>query len=274
VVKISEQLDEFMNKLFPQLKDKLKSAQINSEASGFVLKIFLLSFIFSLAFLVPLAFVFLKYGILLFLIPLFIFFLISLFFLCLRIPDFNIKRIGIEIENDIFIPSRMLLTLLESGNSIITALVGVSYTKANSSKYFGKIASEIFLGKNIDQAIDDAIKYTPSKSFRRVLEPIKKSLKTGTDIQKNLLSTLNDLSKEKIIEIENYEKKLGPISMFYMIFGTIMPVLGVVGVVMFISLIGLKAEFFPFFAILLVLILLLQYTFFSIFKSIRPLVKL
>ena len=168
----------------------------------------------------------------------------------------------------------MLLTLLESGNSIITAMLRVSNSKSKSSKYFGNVVSEIFLGKNIEQAIDDAIRYTPSVSFRRVLEPIKKSLKTGTDIQRNLLVTLQELSKEKIIEIEEYEKKLNPLSMFYMIFGTIIPVLGIVAIVLFISLIGLKVEFFPFFFILLLGILFVQYIFIALFKATRPLVKL
>lgn len=274
MIKISEAIDEFFSKIFPHLKDELRSAQMKADVVPFVIKCFILAMVFSLTLSVTAFLLLSKYNLISWMVPIFLFFLISLFLLTLRIPKHNIRKVGNEIENDVFIPSRMLLTLLESGNSIITALVGVSYTKAKSSKYFGNIASEIFLGKNIEQAIDDAIKYTPSISFRRVLEPVKKSLKTGTDIQKSLLVTLQELSKEKIIEIENYEKKLGPLSMFYMIFGTIIPVLSVVGVVIFISLIGLKAEFFPFFLLLLFVILLIQYLFITLFKGIRPLVKL
>lgn len=274
MIKISEALDEIFGRVFPGLKDELKSAQMDNNVVSFVFKCVFLSLILSLAFSIVIFLILLKKDLGIFALPVFVFFLFLFFFLTLNIPNYNMQKVRNEIENDIFIPSRMLLTLLESGNSLITALVGVSSTKAKSSKYFGKIASEIFLGKNIEQAINDAIKFTPSNSFRRVLEPIKKSLKTGTDIQKNLLVTLEEMSKEKIIEIEEYGKRLGPISMFYMIFGTIVPVLGIVGIVVFISIVGLKAEFFPFFFILLLGIMLIQYFFIALFKSIRPLVKL
>ncbi len=274
MIKISEAFEEFFNKIFPKLKDELKAAQMHNTLANFVVKCLVLALIFSLIFSITAFFILSKSKLLVLLAPILIFFLFTMFFVFLRIPKYNIRRVRNDIENDIFVPSRMLLTLLESGNSIISALVDVSYTKAKSSKYFGNIASEIFLGKNIEQAIDDAIRYTPSESFRRVLEPIKKSLKTGTDIQRNLLVTLQEMSQEKIIEIEDYEKKLSPLSMFYMIFGTIIPVLSVVGIVVFVSIIGLKAEFFPFFLILLLVILIIQYIFVVLYRSIRPLVKL
>ena len=275
MIKISESSEDFFENIFPRMKNELKIAQMKPDVGTFVYKCVILSLIWCLAFTIPVFFIIRKLEISLILVPIaFLFFLMLSFFFFIRIPKYNARKVREEIENDIFVPSRMLLTLLESGNSIISALVGVSYTKANSSKYFGKIASEIFLGKNIEQAIDDAIKYTPSDSFRKVLEPIKKSLKTGTDIQRNLLITLQEMSKEKVIEIENYEKRLGPLSMFYMIFGTIIPVLSVVGLILFVSLIGFRAEFFPFFVILLFFIILLQYIFYTLFKGIRPLVKL
>ena len=172
MIRISETSDEFFNKVFPHLKEKLRMAQMQTDVVSFVFKSFLLSLVFSVTFSVSLFFILSKFRALYLLFPIFIFILGSIFFLALRIPDFNIRKIRTEIENDIFIPSRMLLTLLESGNSIITAMLRVSNSKSKSSKYFGNIVSEIFLGKNIAQAIDDAIKYTPSVSFKRVLEPI------------------------------------------------------------------------------------------------------
>ena len=274
MVKIAEELEEFVNKLFPKLEEQMRMAQMEPKVVSFIVKCVIISIIFGINVALVISLIFRNYGFLLILLPSFLFFFIISFFLCLRIPQVNIAKVRKDIENDVFIPSRMLLTLLEAGNSLITALERASYTKAKSSKFFGKIASEIYLGKNIDQAIDDAIKYTPSDSFRRVLEPIKKSLRTGADIQKNLLSTLQDLSNEKIVEIESYEKKLAPLSMFYMIFGTIIPALGVVGLVIILSIVGVRIEFFPFLFILLVLILFIQLFFVRLFKSIRPLVKL
>jgi pilus assembly protein TadC len=269
-----ESEEAYADKLFPNLRKNLKLAQMDPDVSKFVRRAVILSVIFALNFSVVVFLILLKYSLGLFVIPVFVFFLMVFFFVCMSLPKVNIAKVRQDIESDIFTPSRMLLTLLEAGNSLITALESVSYTKAKSSKYFGKIASEIYLGKNIDQAIEDAIDYTPSDSFRMVMEPIKKSLKTGTDIQKNLLSTLQDLSQQKVVEIEQYEKKLNPLSMFYMIFGTILPAIGIVGLVLILSVLGIQVEFFPSLFILLILILLLQLFFIRIFRSTRPLVKL
>ena len=266
--------ENLINKLFPNLRETLRMAQMETNVTAFVNKAVVLSLVFALNFTVVSFLILIKYKLYFFSLPLFILFFLAFFFVCLKIPELNIAKVRREIESDIFTPSRMLLTLLEAGNSLISALEAVSYTRAKSSKYFGKIASEIYLGKNVDQAIEDAIRYTPSDSFRMVLEPIKKSLRTGTDIQKNLFSTLQELSQQKIVEIEQYEKRLNPLSMFYMIFGTILPAIGVVGLVLIMSVAGIKIEFFPSLFILLVLILLLQLFFVKIFKDTRPLVKL
>lgn len=274
VIKIQDKSDELINKIFPRLKENLRMAQMEVDISTFINKCLVLSLIFAFNFSLVAFLILAKYKLFIWIVPVFVFFFIVFFLVCESIPKLNINKVRQEIESDIFIPSRMLLTLLESGNSLITALESVSYTKAKSSKYFGKIASEIYLGKNVELAIEDAITYTPSDSFRLVLEPIKKSLKTGTDIQKNLLETLQELSQRKVIEIEQYEKKLNPLSMFYMIFGTILPAIGVVGLVLILSVLGIKVEFFPTLFILLILILLLQLFFIRIFKSTRPLVKL
>lgn len=274
MVKIIDPLDGFAVKLFPQLKFRLKLAQMDVTPGAFIKKVFLLGLIFT-ANISLISFLLLsKEGLLIWLIPVTIIVFLFFFLLFMKIPDFNIARVRKEIEEDIFIPSRMFLTLIESGNSIVGALEGVSYTKAKSSKYFGKIASEIYLGKSINEAINDAIKYTPCDSFRRVLEPIRKSLKAGTDIQKSLQSTLDDLSKEKIIEIERYEKRLGALSLFYMIFGTIIPAVGVVVLTVIMSVAGIKVEFFPFLFLIMILIIILQLAFMRAFKNIRPLMRI
>jgi pilus assembly protein TadC len=274
VVKISETFHEFLQKLFPKLEFELKLSQMNISIVNFVVKCFILSFIIALNFSVVVFLILRNTGLIWVVVPIFFIVFGIFFFLCINVPKFNIEKVRMNIESDIFIPSRKLLTLLEGGNSIITALIDVSYTKAKSSQYFGNIASQIILGKNIEDAIEDAIKYTPSDSFRRVLEPIKKSLKTGTDIQSSLLSTLEELMKEKIIEIEEYEKKLSPVSMFYMIFGTILPTIGVVALILIMSIMSFEVQFFPFLFLFLVAIFIIQVIFINVFKSMRPLVKL
>lgn len=195
-------------------------------------------------------------------------------FLCAFIPRIRVQRIEKAIEADVFVPARMLVTLLESGSSLVTAFDRVSKTRTVSGQYFGKIASEIYLGKNLDQAVMDAIHNTPSRSFKRVLEPIKNSLRTGAAIERSLLGTINDLTKEKVVEIEKYGTRLAPVSMFYMIFGTVLPTVAVVALIVLFSIAGISITFFPFLLILLLGLIVMQVFFYNIYKSIRPLVKL
>ncbi len=275
MVKIGDaSFDEFIKGLFPNLENDLKLAQMKDSVMSYLKKCFVFSLIVSLNLVVIIGIVLFKYKLSLYIVPVFYILSLGVFYIALKLPKMNQEKIRQEIESDVFVPGRMLLTLLEAGNSIVTALVGVSNTKANSSKYFGRIASEIYLGKNIDEAISEAIKYTPSESFRRILEPIKNSLRTGSDIESNLLATLQSLSKEKFIQVEEYEKKLSPISMFYMIFGAILPSIFVVIVVILISLLGMEVEFFPFLFMLILLIIVIQIGFISLFRKTRPLVKL
>lgn len=201
-------------------------------------------------------------------------FFATFLYVMLKLPASNAAHIGRRIEADIFWPSRMLITLIESGTSLPRAFERVSQTKTIAGNYFAKIAAEINLGKSLKDAVEDAIRYTPSESFKRVLEPIKNSLRTGAAIEKNLLSTLDDLTQEKIVEIERYEKRLGPVSMFYMIFGAIIPTFAAVALIILISVAGINVTFFPFMLILLGFVLLIQLGFYKLFQQIRPLVQL
>lgn len=273
MVKISEAFRHTVRRLFPNLEHDLKLAQMKETPDSFVMKALVLALIFSLNVSVIALVVLAKTGFVILLIPVFVVLLIFFTLLFMLLPKLNTAKIRQDIEADIFVPARMLLTLLESGSSIVTALEKVSYTKAKSSKYFGKIASQIYLGKTLDAAIDEAVQSTPSESFRRVLQPIRKSLKTGTNIEKSLSSVLEDLTKEKVIEIEKYEKRLGALSLFYMIFGVIIPALSVVVVVVIMSVLGLKVQFFPFLFILLLLSLIIQFAFIRGFQGIRPLMR-
>lgn len=271
---VTEVFRQRVKKLFPKLEEELKLAQMKDSPAEFVKKAFLLSLIFSLNMMVITFIALHKTDFLYMTFPLLLLYLMFFTFLFINVPKLNIAKIRQDIEADIFVPSRMLLTMLESGNSIVSALERVSYTNAKSSKYFGKIATHIYLGKTLSEAIDEAIMYTPSESFKRIMQPIRKSLKAGTDIQRSLQGVLDDLVKEKVIEIERYEKRLGAISLFYMLFGVIIPAISVVLVIVIMSVIGLSVDFFPFLFLLLLFNLIIQFVFIRGFQSIRPLMRI
>ncbi len=247
---------------------------MNVNITSFVMQCVIFAILSGLAASVISFLVLLKIGMPLLVIVVFMLFSSLAFFVCLKIPSMNKAMVRQEIEGNIFILGGMLLTLLESGNSIVSSFEAISESKAKGSRYFGQIAAEIYLGKNLEPAIEDAIRYSPSESFRRVLEPLKKSVLTGSDVQAPLIDTMRELSHQRIVEIENYQKSLGPFSMVYMIFGTILPAIGIIFFVLIMSVIGIKLEFFPFLFIILLLLMFMHFVFIRAVQGLRPQVKL
>ena len=74
VIKISEEVDEFFSKIFPNLKDELRSAQMKAEVVPFVVKSMILAFIFSLTLSIVAFLLLSKYNLAIWIIPVFLFF--------------------------------------------------------------------------------------------------------------------------------------------------------------------------------------------------------
>jgi len=188
-----------------------------------------------------------------------------------------VKRKRQEIESDLIYTVRHFLLRLEIGSSLINAIGDTASLNTVSAKYFGEVIHDINIGASVEDAIDYAIKFTPSDHFKEVMNIIRNSLRTGSDIKQSIKSNLNEMSQDKIIEIKNYGKKLSPLSMFYMIIGTIIPSLGssvfVIGSTFFPSLLaGGKVVTFILIAFGALLVIV-QIGFYLLFKGLRPLVS-
>lgn len=142
------------------------------------------------------------------------------------IPIMNVKSKKATLESDLLYSARHLLLKLESGSSLINSLESVSELKTKSNIYFKEMVFDISLGVPIEEALEKSIEYSPSKAYTKILQEIKTSLKTGADLQKSLKSTLKDVTRQHLLFIQEYGKKLNPMSMFYMILGTILPSIG------------------------------------------------
>jgi len=130
------------------------------------------------------------------------------------------------------------------------------------------------MGRPLEKSLDYAIKYTPSKQFKSVLIDVKNSLETGTDFESSLKVTLKEMADQHILEIKEYGKKLNPMTIFYMIFGTIVPSLGVAVVTVGLSF-APEVQVTELLAILLLLFLtMIQAFFILLFKSYQPNVDL
>ena|SRR3989338_10977445 len=255
--------------MFSNLDIILKQARIKGNREAFLKRTLILSSMFAFIINVPLFFIFLKEKIvLLSLLTLVILFLI-LFFFFFSLPKFTVMKRRNDVESDLLYSGRYLLLKLESGEPLINSLIDVASTETKSAKYFNEIVSDIYLGKPIEEAIDYAVKYSPSKFYKKLLEQLKNALETGTDIKEALKSTMNEITNQRIIEIQEYGKKLSPLAMIYMILGTIVPSLGAAMIVVVASFVNLKINLSVLLALIGVLVIL-QYFFFLLFKAIRP----
>ncbi|MBN1502529.1 type II secretion system F family protein [Candidatus Woesearchaeota archaeon] len=262
-----------VKKHYRELGKILRKAGIAAEQDKYIGNAELSAFIFSLLITAFCLLVFLKEGWpLAILLLLFVFLFTVILLAILHIPKLIINNRRIEVESDILYSTRYLILKLESGSPLLNALIDVSKLHTNSSKFFQEIVSDIYLGTSVEDAIDNAVKYSPSKAFTKIFNEIKNSLKTGADIEKSLKATLKDMTRQHVVEIKAYGKKLSPASMFYMIIGTIAPSIGTALLVVasgFLPGVISKIDF-RVFAFLFFVVVAIQGFFILFFKAMKP----
>lgn len=269
-----ERLNKFILKIFPDLELKLIIGKMNETAESFIKKMVMISTFFSFTITIVGLFILLKEEItLLLLIPLFGIIFFFILFVAMQLPSMAVKSIAGKIEADLIYTIRHFLLMMESGNSMVKSFDETAKLDTFSAKYFKEIVLEIDMGASMKEAVEFAMLYTPSDHFKQVMAIIKNSLETGADIKKSLKSNVNAMVEDKIIEIKDYGAKLGPISMFYMIIGTIVPSLGVsifvIGSTFLPSVISEGGIVFILYGFL-VLLVIIQVFFYLVFKSMRP----
>ncbi|MBU0757953.1 MAG: type II secretion system F family protein [Nanoarchaeota archaeon] len=268
-----------LKKIFSDLGSNLKKAGRREKSDAFIKKYSRYAFIFSVLLTLFGLFVILE-GIanrgwktisLVYIIFVFIvcfMFIATVFF---SMPKLEIKKRKFALEADLLYSSRFLLLKLESGAPILNALIDVSKLHTKSSRVIGEIVSDVYLGTPIEKAINIAIENSPSESYTKILEEIKNSLKTGADLEKSLKSTLDTLTKEHMIEIKEYGKKLSPLSMMYMIIGTILPAMGSAILVVATGFIELPVRTgTTILVVMLVSLIITQMFFILFFKALKP----
>ena len=191
------------------------------------------------------------------------------FLLILHIPKFNSKQIGDQMNGAAAIVGRRLLIQLESGKSLINALIDIGTKHSGPKNPISRLAYTLYMGKPLEEAIDEAIHYSSSDTMRRLFLQIRNSLRTGSDLRHTLQVTLEEITREKIVEFETFGKKLNTMGMFYMIFGTIMPSLGVIVFVLALALLGLNISIIEL-MVFLIFIIPIQIMFIMVFSKMRP----
>ncbi len=258
-------------KSFPSLKLNLAQAGMNITPEKFVKQNITLSAYLSLAVIFTAGLFLFRINkklliLLIFLLPI-VYFLSFFFFM--NVPAARGKKGVKEIDKEIVFAGRFLLVELSSGVPLFDAMTNVSRSYPAIGKYFQEIINRAEVGKPIDDAITEVMELTPSDNFRKLLWQIMNSLRTGADVSTALNSILEQISREQLLEMKNYGKKLNPMVMFYLMIAVIVPSLGVTMLSLLSSFIGLAVSFGTLLAIA-VGTTLLQLVFLISIKQSRP----
>jgi pilus assembly protein TadC len=183
--------------------------------------------------------------------------------------DIKIRKMAKDIDRDVLFAGRFLLIKLNSGRPLINAITDASNSYGVANHYFKEIAREIDMGTPLEQALENASRYSPSARMQRILFQISNALKIGIDVTNYLEAILDEIAEEQLMEIKNYGHKLASITLFYMLFAIVIPSLGITMFIVAASLINIKVDFMLFIVFLFMLIII-EFVFITIFRQIRP----
>jgi pilus assembly protein TadC len=259
---------------FPNLKKELRISHVKGSPQQFIYNNIKLAFPFSLALTVLFFFIADKAGFPLVMIP--IFFIVSVLMIFqfgfLKLKAKRLKRQK-EIDREALFAGQYLLIKLYSGRPLLNALIDTSKSYGVASKYMGEIVNDIDTGSSLEDALENAIKFSPSEKFRRILFHINNALRLGIDVTGPLSSVLKEITREQEIEIKRYGKKLNTIIIFYMLGAVVIPSIGMTIFIVFSSFVDLSIGSIHFMVVLFFLAMI-QVIFISVFRSIRPVVNI
>jgi len=108
--------------------------------------------------------------------------LVGSFFFFLNAPKSVIAKRRRELDQEVLFAGRFLLVKVHSGRPLLNALIEGSQSYGVASKYFKEVVDDINLGTPIEKALDNAVKYSPSDKYRRILFQINTAMKVGIDV--------------------------------------------------------------------------------------------
>ncbi len=258
---------------FPYLKKSLAQSQMRYTPAGFV-RMALLSAIYLTAALLVISFMLLRENesaLLILALAAPAFYFIS-FIYTMQLPKVKAITRAKRIEQELVFAGRHMLIELQSGVPLFDAMLGISRDYDEVSLEFNKIVEKVTLGVSMGSAMHEVADANPSKYFNRLLMQMANSLASGSDVAAALESSLQQISREQVIELKAYGQKLNPIVMFFMIFGVIIPSLGVAFAIILVSFLGGTGMAFGPMALFgtLVAVGLLQFIFLSMIENSRP----
>lgn len=271
---VIQKLVQWISAKFPNLKKEIRTVHLKITPQEFVYNSLKFALPFSLGLTIVFFFIADKAGLPLVLLPLaFItFFFLTFQFEFLKLKTKIIKRQK-EIDREVLFAGQYLLIKLYSGKPLLNALVDTSRSYGVASKYMGEIIREIDTGSSLEKALENAMNYSPSEKFRKILFHVNNALNLGIDITGPLSNVLEEITKEQEMEIKTYGRKLNTIIVFYMLGAVVIPSIGMTIFIVLSSFINFTVGFTSF-LLAAIFIIMIQLIFISVFKSVRPTVNL
>ena len=194
---------------------------------------------------------------------------IAVFSWVMRYPRLKMKQKETELDKDILFAGRDMLISLKSGVPLFNSMAGVTRNYGVASREFSVIVERIQSGVPAEIALQEASDMNTSRPFRQIILQIVTSMRSGSDVALALEIVLHQISQEQIIALKRYGQKLNPITMFYMLFGIILPSLGIAIGIILTSFVNIKVDF-TMLIVVWVILALVQYMFFAMMRSSRP----
>ncbi len=267
----------FVNRVaafFPALKTELRVAHLPYSPVEYVNKNLKITAFYSILLTALLFFVLQKAKLSsLLLIPVFLILFILIFEYSLLKLKAKIRKRERDINKEVLFIGRYLLVKLYSGRPLLNALIETAESRGVASSYVKEIVDDIGTGSTIEEALNNAMIYSPSDKLRKILFHINNALQLGIDVTKPLESVLEEITKEEELEIKKYGKKLNTLVIFYMLAAVILPSLGVALFIVISSFINFPLKLSDL-LIFVFFIVIIQFVFITLFKSIRPMVNL
>ncbi len=256
------------------LKSELRTAHLRYTPLQYVNKSLKTTALYASLFTVLFAFVLQKSKLSLFLlIPVFAILFILIFEYTLLTIRAKIRSRRRDVDKEVLFVGRYLLVKIYSGRPLLNALMETASSSGIAAKYIKEIVDDINTGSTIEDALKNAMTYSPSEKLRKVLFHINNALQLGVDVTKPLESVLNEITKEEELEIKKYGKKLNSLVIFYMLAAIILPSLGTALFIVISSFLNFPINLKGLIVVIF-FIVVIQFVFITLFKSIRPLVNL
>ncbi|MFH1209849.1 MAG: type II secretion system F family protein [archaeon] len=260
---------EVIAQRIPGLKNDLIQAGIKTKPEEFVKKTLLSTVIVTLTLLLCGLMILLKLkkslAFLILIIPLFF----IVFSILIRSPKSKIRGKINDVDREIVYAGRFLLIELSAGIPLYDAMINVSKNFKYIGKSFKDIIDRVEIGKPIDVALAEVVEITPSDNFRKLSWQIMSSMQTGGDISVAISQIVEQISREQMINLKQYNKRLNPLVMFYLMIAVIIPSLGIAMLSLLSTFLGFTLSFGSLIGIA-VFVAITQLFFLTMVKASRP----